>query len=90
MVVELRPDGIGKGNAVQDLMRVPPFQRRIPVMFGDDATDEPAFALANRMGGLSVKVGPGATLARHRLPNRPPCDDFWRFGPAREGENVDE
>jgi trehalose-phosphatase len=61
MVVELRPDGIGKGNAVQDLMRSTPFQRRIPVMFGDDATDEPAFALANRMGGLSVKVGAGAT-----------------------------
>jgi trehalose 6-phosphate phosphatase len=67
MVVELRPDGIGKGNAVEDLMRRPPFQRRIPVMFGDDATDEPAFALANRMGGLSVKVGPERSLARHRL-----------------------
>jgi trehalose 6-phosphate phosphatase len=87
MVVELRPDGIGKGNALQELMRSAPFQRRIPVMFGDDATDEPAFALANRMGGLSVKVGAGATLARHRLPIRPPCDDFGDLGQSGEREH---
>ncbi len=67
MVVELRPAGVGKGKAVADLMRTPPFQGRRPVMFGDDATDEPAFAVANRLGGISVKVGAGATVARHRL-----------------------
>lgn len=67
MVVELRPDGIGKGHALRDLMRLAPFRHRIPVMIGDDATDEPAFAAANRAGGLSVKVGPGPTCARHRL-----------------------
>jgi trehalose 6-phosphate phosphatase len=30
MVVELRPDGIGKGHAVRDLMRSAPFQGRHP------------------------------------------------------------
>jgi trehalose 6-phosphate phosphatase len=67
MVIELRPDGIGKGHAVADLMRGPRFRGRVPVMFGDDATDEPAFAEANRLGGLSVKVGAGPTAARARL-----------------------
>jgi trehalose 6-phosphate phosphatase len=67
MVVELRPDGIGKGNAVEDLMKRDPFRHRSPVMFGDDATDEPAFEVANRLGGYSVKIGPGPSAARHRL-----------------------
>lgn len=69
MVVELRPDGIGKGNAVADLMRQAPFRHRVPMMFGDDATDEPAFEVANRLGGHSVKIGPGPSAARHRLGN---------------------
>jgi trehalose 6-phosphate phosphatase len=69
MVVELRPDGIGKGHAVRAVMQTPRFCGRTPVVFGDDTTDEPAFMVANRMGGLSVKVGPGVTVARHRLPN---------------------
>jgi trehalose 6-phosphate phosphatase len=50
-------------------MRTAPFRQRIPAMFGDDATDEPAFACANGMGGLSVKIGRGPTCARHRLAN---------------------
>jgi trehalose 6-phosphate phosphatase len=90
MVVELRPDGIGKGNAVQELMRVPPFQRRIPVMFGDDATDEPAFALANRMGGLSVKVGAGATLARHACRSGRRATTSGDLGQPGRARNVDE
>lgn len=67
MVVELRPDGIGKGHALIDLMAQPRFRGRMPVMFGDDNTDEPAFEAANRQGGLSVKVGAGPTAARFRV-----------------------
>lgn len=67
MVIELRPDGIGKGHALQTMMTDPRFRGRAPVMFGDDATDEPAFAVAHRFGGMSVKIGAGETGARSRL-----------------------
>lgn len=67
MVIELRPNGVGKGGVVADLMRAPRFRGRVPVMMGDDRTDEPAFEVVNRLGGLTVKIGPGWTAARARL-----------------------
>ena len=45
-------------------MAAPPFAGRRPVMLGDDTTDEDAIAAALALGGLGVKVGPGATAAR--------------------------
>lgn len=66
-VVELRPGGRHKGMAIREFMHEAPFRGREPVFIGDDATDEHGFAVANRLGGLSVKVGPGATSARCRL-----------------------
>ena len=66
-VVELRPTGRHKGVAIREFMREAPFRGREPVFIGDDATDEHGFAMANRLHGLSVKVGPGATAARWRL-----------------------
>ncbi len=67
MVLEARPVDMNKGVAVQALMAVPPFRGRVPVMVGDDVTDEDGFQLVNDLQGITVKVGPGATRAGHRL-----------------------
>ncbi len=68
MVVELRPAGATKAKAVAAYLEEAPFAGRVPVFIGDDLTDEPAFELVNRCGGLSVLVGaPRASAARARL-----------------------
>jgi trehalose 6-phosphate phosphatase len=66
-VVELKPAGRDKGVAVQEFMQEPPFRGRTPVFVGDDVTDEYGFTTVNRLGGHSVRVGPGPTAARWRL-----------------------
>ncbi len=66
-VLEIRPRGWDKGRALAEFMREEPFAGRVPVFVGDDATDEDGFRAANRLGGLSVKVGDGSTQACWRL-----------------------
>jgi trehalose 6-phosphate phosphatase len=66
-VVELKPAGKDKGVAVGEYMREAPFRGRCPVFIGDDLTDEYGFAMVNRLGGHSIKVGRGRTVARWRL-----------------------
>jgi trehalose 6-phosphate phosphatase len=66
-VVELRPSGKDKGVGVREFMNEAPFRGRTPVFVGDDATDEFGFATVNRLGGVTIKVGPGRTVARWRL-----------------------
>jgi trehalose 6-phosphate phosphatase len=41
----------------------------VPVFVGDDITDEAGFAMVNSLGGHSVKVGDGPSIARWRLAN---------------------
>jgi trehalose 6-phosphate phosphatase len=48
-------------------MREPPFRGRLPVFVGDDRTDENGFAVVRSLRGIAVKVGPGPTIANHRL-----------------------
>lgn len=67
MVLEAKPAGIDKGRAIRRFLDDPPFRGRQPVFIGDDATDEHGFALVNSLGGLSIKVGHGASVARVRL-----------------------
>ncbi|WP_299048463.1 trehalose-phosphatase [uncultured Tateyamaria sp.] len=69
MAVEMRPRGVGKDLALADVMDMPGFQGRAPVMMGDDTTDEPAMAWAQAHGGIAIKVGPGDSAAHHRLPD---------------------
>jgi trehalose 6-phosphate phosphatase len=67
MVVEIVPHGSGKGGAIAALLAERPFTGRMPVFLGDDSADEEGFAVVNRLGGLSVHIGDGATAARFRL-----------------------
>ncbi len=67
MVVEARPSGGDKGTAVAEFMTEAPFAGRRPLFVGDDVTDEDAFEVVNRLGGLTLKIGPGKTHAQHRV-----------------------
>ncbi|MFY9328457.1 MAG: trehalose-phosphatase [Georgfuchsia sp.] len=68
-VIEIKPKGYDKGRAIETFMAQKPFTGRLPVFIGDDLTDEHGFAIINRMGGVSIKVGRGHTVANCRLPS---------------------
>jgi trehalose 6-phosphate phosphatase len=67
MVYELKPGGRNKGTAIADFIKEPPFCNRLPVFIGDDMTDEDGFEVVNSVGGHSIKVGQGASLAHWHL-----------------------
>ena len=66
-VLELKPKGVNKGEAIRTFMQEPPFMNKTPVFLGDDLTDETGFKVVNLMGGYAVKVGQGETEAGWRL-----------------------
>ena len=68
MVVELRPRGADKGDAVRAFMAAPDFAGARPLFVGDDRTDEDAFRVAAELGGAGILVGPDRdTAAKWRL-----------------------
>src|SRR3546814_13752046 len=71
MVFELRPRGIDKGSALTAFMREAPYAGRVPVMVGDDLTDEAGFIAARHAGGYGIKFGAGRSPAMWRLAGRP-------------------
>jgi trehalose 6-phosphate phosphatase len=67
-VVEIKLRTIDKGAAVKRFLADKPFQGRVPVFLGDDATDEDGFRVALSLGGAAVKVGvTGPSLAQARI-----------------------
>ncbi len=86
MVLELRTPGADKGGAVTAFMQEAPFRGAIPIMLGDDLTDEAGFIAATSLGGFGVLVGPRRqTAARHGLAD---VDAVltWLEAVATEGE----
>lgn len=69
MVLEARPRGVNKGEALRAFMREEPFLGRTPIFIGDDVTDEDGFIAAQDLGGVGIKLGEGDTAARMRIPN---------------------
>ncbi len=68
-VAELVPASASKGTAIAQLMQAAPYAGRVPVFIGDDVTDEHGFEAVNALGGLSIRIGDGETLAPLRLPS---------------------
>ena len=67
-VFELKTPGANKGAALAAFMAEAPFEGGVPVMIGDDLTDEHAFEAAQRLGGFGVLVGDRQpSAARHGL-----------------------
>ena len=70
LVVELKTPGTDKGTALTAFMAEVPFSGSVPVMLGDDLTDEDGFRAALALGGFGVLVGrPRDTAARYGLPD---------------------
>ena len=65
-VFEMKSCGFDKGKAIERFIARKPFSGRVPIFVGDDATDEPGFAVVARLGGRAFSVGdlrPGASFA---------------------------
>jgi len=88
-VVEIRPVGGDKGAAILAFMRDPNFRGRTPVFVGDDITDEDGFEVVNRLGGYTVKVGAGQSVARLRLPDVAAVRQWLEHAASRpQGKNC--
>ncbi len=75
-VVELKPLGVDKGQALACFMKEAPFAGRQPWFAGDDLTDETGFTWVQQAGGAAIKVGQGSTVALHRC-DSPACLRQW-------------
>ena len=76
MVIELKPEGANKGTALRAMCANAMFEGRVPIMVGDDTTDEDAMRAAMDLGGYGIKVGDGETCASYRLDDP---TSVWRW-----------
>lgn len=76
--LNLLPVGADKGRAVQVIRSL--FGCSAAIYVGDDETDEDVFALREPPWALiGIRVGPGRTRARWRLPQQSAMDDLLRL-----------
>lgn len=68
-VVEIILEQADKGLALKDIYHSLELEQHIPIFIGDDRTDESAFKVVNQLGGISIKVGTGPTVALFRIKN---------------------
>lgn len=68
MVMEIKPRHASKAAAINRLMGLPPFAGRLPLFAGDDLTDEAGFEAVKAMGGITIKIGEGDSVADWRFP----------------------
>jgi trehalose-phosphatase len=92
-VVELAVTDVTKGRALRRLRTDLGLEGGGVFFAGDDTTDERAFAVLDDDGGdVSVKVGAGQTVARHRVAGPRDLAEILAFvaqgrrGPAREDQ----
>lgn len=86
-VVELAVRDATKGDGLRALRQR--FRPDAVLFAGDDVTDEDGFA-ALEPGDLGIKVGEGATIAAHRVPDPATLASvLWRLKDAREAPGSD-
>ena len=76
--VELRAVGLDKGTALAELLDDEP-DDALCVYLGDDRTDEDAFEVVQRRGGLGVKVGPAVGYTTRATAYLSGCPRVVRF-----------
>ena len=81
MMLEIKPRGFNKGDAVKAFLQEPPFSGRTPVYAGDDLTDIDGFRVVEAEGGITIAVG-DRVHAQYRLEN-PAAVREWLEGVAR-------
>ena len=84
LMVDVKPAGINKGDAVSELMQHAPFAGRRPIFIGDDTTDVPVFNLVPKFGGLAFSVG-GIAAAVDGHFDTPEAVRAWLARIAAEG-----
>jgi trehalose 6-phosphate phosphatase len=89
-VIEAVGHNRNKGEAIESFLAEKPFAGRVPVFAGDDLTDEDGFASVNRLQGISIKVGQGATQARYRVKDREELLSWLNAIIARIGLNREQ